>query len=189
MSEDPAKASRSLVFYLPLIVFGVLVVLFLLRFQAGDPQKLPSALIGKPVPQFTLPAVEGFEKPGFATADFKPGKVVLVNVFASWCAPCHQEHPFLMELAKDARIEIYGINQKDKAENARRFLGKLGNPYARVGADADGRASIEWGVYGVPETFVVSGEGRILYKHVGPITEQSLKAKLMPEIEKALAAR
>jgi cytochrome c biogenesis protein CcmG/thiol:disulfide interchange protein DsbE len=180
---------RSVVFFLPLIIFAGLVVVFLVRFQAGDPQKLPSALIGKAVPQFTLNAVEGFEKPGFGTADFKAGKVVLVNVFASWCAPCHQEHPLLMELAKDTRIEIFGINQKDKPENARRFLGKLGNPYMRVGADVDGRASIEWGVYGVPETFLVSGDGRILYKHVGPITEDSLKAKLLPEIDKALAAR
>lgn len=190
MSEpSAAPRRRSLVFYLPILVFAGLVVLFLFRFKAGDPSTLPSALLGKPVPSFALPAVEGLDRPGFATADFTSGKVALVNVFASWCAPCHQEHPLLMELAKDTRFVIFGINQKDKPENARRFLGKLGNPYARVGADAEGRASIEWGVYGVPETFVVSGDGRILYRHVGPITEASLKTKLMPEIEKALAAR
>lgn len=188
MSEPatPAPKRRSIVFFLPLILFAGLVVLFLFRFKAGDPSTLPSALLGKGVPQFSLQAVEGLEQPGFSTADFKAGKVALVNVFASWCAPCHQEHPLLMGLAKDTRFALYGINQKDKPENARRFLGKLGNPYARVGADVDGRASIEWGVYGVPETFVVSGDGRILYRHVGPITEQSLKTKLMPEIEKAL---
>jgi cytochrome c biogenesis protein CcmG/thiol:disulfide interchange protein DsbE len=191
MSEPVSGAPRrrSIVFYLPLAIFAGLVVLFLFRFKAGDPSTLPSALVGKPVPTFSLPAVEGFDKPGFASADFTSGKVALVNVFASWCAPCHQEHPVLMELAKDTRFAIYGINQKDKPENARRFLGKLGNPYARVGADTEGRASIEWGVYGVPETFVVSGDGRILYRHVGPISEVSLKTKLMPEIEKALAAR
>lgn len=185
MSEEAPKR-RSLVFYLPLIVFAGLVVLFLFRFKAGDPSTLPSALIGKPVPTFSLPALEGSDQPGFAAADFQNGKVALVNVFASWCAPCHQEHPLLMELAKDSRFQIYGINQKDKPENARRFLGKLGNPYARVGADTEGRASIEWGVYGVPETFVVSGKGQILYRHVGPITPESLKTKLMPEIEKAI---
>jgi len=185
----PAPRRRSVVFYLPLIIFAGLVVLFLFRFKAGDPSTLPSALLGKPVPTFSLPAVEGLDKPGFASADFTQGKVALVNVFASWCAPCHQEHPVLMDLAKDTRFVIFGINQKDKPENARRFLGKLGNPYARIGADVDGRVSIDWGVYGVPETFVVSGSGRILYRHVGPITEASLKTKLMPEIEKALTVR
>ncbi len=189
MSETKPTRRIPLVALLPLILFGLLTAIFLVRLFAGDPSRLPSALLGKPVPAFSLPAVEGHNQPGFSQDDLKKGRVSLVNVFASWCAPCHQEHPFLMDLAKDKRFDILGINQKDKAENARRFLGKLGNPYAKVGADIDGRASIEWGVYGVPETFIVSGDGRILYKHVGPINETNLREKILPEIEKALATR
>lgn len=188
MSEVAPKR-RSLVAYLPLILFTGLVAVFFVRLFSGDPSKLPSALLGKPVPVFTLPAIEGSGLPGFSNADLGRGRVSVVNVFASWCAPCHQEHPLLMELAKDSRIVMIGINQKDKAENARRFLGRLGNPYAMVGADNDGRVSVEWGVYGVPETFVVTGDGRIAYKHVGPLTEDSIRDKLMPEIMKALAAK
>ncbi|KAF0230650.1 MAG: periplasmic protein thioldisulfide oxidoreductase DsbE [Beijerinckiaceae bacterium] len=185
----PAPRRRSLVAWLPLALFAALVAVFLVRLYSGDPSKLPSALLGKPVPVFTLPPVEGASQPGFSNDDLAKGKVSLVNVFASWCAPCHQEHPLLMALAKDPRFQILGINQKDKAENARRFLGRLGNPYTAVGADADGRISIEWGVYGVPETFVVTGDGRIAYKHVGPLTEESIRDKLIPEIEKALAGK
>ncbi|MCA0400837.1 MAG: DsbE family thiol:disulfide interchange protein [Proteobacteria bacterium] len=183
--QEPARG-RNWAFYLPLLIFGALVAVFVVRLFSGDPSKLPSALIGKPVPVFMLPAIEGASQSGFSDTDLRQGKLALVNVFASWCAPCHQEHPFLMELAKDKRLVLYGINQKDKAENARRFLGKLGNPYAAVGADIDGRISIEWGVYGVPETFLVSGDGRILFKHVGPLTPESIRDRLMPEIEKAL---
>ncbi|OYU48114.1 MAG: DsbE family thiol:disulfide interchange protein [Rhizobiales bacterium PAR1] len=184
-----APKRRALIAYLPLILFAALAAVFLVRLFAGDPTKLPSALIGKPVPVFSLPAVDGHNQPGFTQVDLAKGRVTLVNVFASWCAPCQQEHPLLMELAKDTRFQIAGINQKDKAENARRFLGKLGNPYAFIGADTDGRASIEWGVYGVPETFVVTGDGKIAFKHVGPLTEESLQGKLLPAIEKALAGR
>lgn len=189
MSDAKPARRLSLVALLPLILFGLLSAIFLFRLFSGDPTRLPSALLGKPVPVFSLPAVEGHSQPGFSHDDLKKGRVSLVNVFASWCAPCHQEHPFLMELAKDTRFDILGINQKDKAENARRFLGKLGNPYRAVGADVDGRVSIEWGVYGVPETFIVSGDRRILYKHVGPINEANLKDRIRPEIEKALAGR
>lgn len=189
MSESKPARRISLVALLPLILFGLLTAIFLVRLFGGDPSRLPSALIGKPVPVFTLPPIEGHRQPGFSHDDLKKGRVSLVNVFASWCAPCRQEHPFLMDLAGDKRFDILGINQKDKAENARRFLGTLGNPYSVAGADSDGRVSIEWGVYGVPETFIVSGDGRILYKHVGPITETSLKEKILPEIEKALAGR
>jgi cytochrome c biogenesis protein CcmG/thiol:disulfide interchange protein DsbE len=192
-AANGSRASRRrLVAFLPLILFLALSGVFLVRLFAGDPTKLPSVLIGRPVPAFALPAVEGLAAkgnpvPGFAAADLSKGRPTLVNVFASWCAPCHQEHPFLMELAKDGRFGIVGINQKDKPENARRFLGRLGNPYSAVGADADGRISVEWGVYGVPETFLVSGDGRILFKHVGPLTPDSIREKLMPEITKALA--
>lgn len=186
-----ASSRRHFIAYLPLALFGVLVAVFMIRLVSGDPSKLPSALIGKPAPTFALPAIDGAVHagaplPGFSSADLRQGKLSLVNVFASWCAPCHQEHPLLMELAKDPRIQILGINQKDNPENARRFLGRLGNPYRAVGADIDGRISIEWGVYGVPETFLVSGDSQILYKHVGPLTEASIREKLMPEIDKAL---
>lgn len=187
--SNSAPRRRRLVAYLPLALFAGLVLAFVVQLYSGDPSKLPSALLGKPVPVFTLPAIEGASQPGFSNADLAKGRVSVVNVFASWCAPCHQEHPFLMELAKDSRIVMFGINQKDKAENARRFLGKLGNPYSAVGADGDGRVSIDWGVYGVPETFVVSGDGRIVYKHVGPLNAELIRNRLMPEITKALAGK
>lgn len=179
------KARRSWIAYLPLIIFGALAAVFTVQLFVGEPSKLPSALIGRPVPVFALPAVEGSAQPGFTNADLAKGKLSLVNVFASWCAPCREEHPLLMVLARDPRLVLYGINQKDKPENARRFLAQLGNPYAAVGTDTDGRASIEWGVYGVPETFLVSGDGRILFKHVGPLSEASIRDRLMPEIVKA----
>lgn len=181
--------SRRLIVFLPLALFLGLALIFLVRLFAGDPSRLPSALIGKPVPAFSLPAIEGHDQPGFAQVDLARGRPALVNVFASWCAPCRNEHPLLMELARDERFTLYGINQKDNPENARRFLGRLGNPYSAIGADTNGRVSIEWGVYGVPETFLVSGDGRILFKHVGALTAEVIRDKLMPEIAKAIAAR
>ncbi|MCA1952205.1 MAG: DsbE family thiol:disulfide interchange protein [Hyphomicrobiales bacterium] len=189
----PRRRLRLLAF-LPLALFLGLAAVFVVRLFTGDPTKLPSALIGRPAPTFTLPPVEGLVRdgrpvPGFGQADLATGRPVLVNVFASWCAPCHQEHPLLMDLARDGRFTILGINQKDRPENARRFLGRLGNPYSAVGADGEGRVSIEWGVYGVPETFLVSGDGRILYKHVGPLTPDSIRNGLLPEITRALATR
>jgi cytochrome c biogenesis protein CcmG/thiol:disulfide interchange protein DsbE len=192
-SDDRAAARRRrLLVLLPLLLFLALAALFLFRLGSGDPSKLPSALIGRPVPDTPLPAVPGLLRdgapvPGIASADFK-GAVTLVNVWASWCVPCHDEAPLLMALAADKRLRLVGINYKDGAENARRFLGRYGNPFAAVGADANGRASIEWGVYGVPETFLVDRAGRIAYKLVGPITAQNLDATLKPQIEKTLAA-
>ena len=177
---------------LPLALFLALAALFLFRLGAGDPSQLPSALIGRPVPRHAAAAGrrasmrDGKPVPGIATADFK-GAVTLVNVWASWCVPCHDEAPLLLKLADDKRIRIVGINYKDQPDNARRFLGRYGNPFAAVGADANGRASIEWGVYGVPETFVVGRDGRIAYKLVGPITADNLETVLKPQIEKALA--
>jgi cytochrome c biogenesis protein CcmG, thiol:disulfide interchange protein DsbE len=196
-SKSSAPSTRRWVAFLPLILFGALVLVFVFRLFSGDPSKLPSALIGKPVPVFSLPALDGLLRdgkvvPGFAQGDLaqgsltSEGKVILVNVFASWCAPCHQEHPLLMELAKDPRITLLGINYKDKPENARRFLGRLGNPYAAVGVDEDGRTAIDWGVYGVPETFLITRTGIIAFKHVGPITPDSLARSLEPAIQKAL---
>jgi cytochrome c biogenesis protein CcmG/thiol:disulfide interchange protein DsbE len=129
---------------------------------------------------------DGRPVPGLSSADFKGGVVVL-NVWASWCVPCRDEAPLLMRIAQDKRIRVVGMNQKDRPENARRFLGRYGNPYVASGADVSGRAAIEWGVYGVPETFIVGRDGRIAYKVVGPITAQNLEQVIKPEIEKALA--
>jgi cytochrome c biogenesis protein CcmG/thiol:disulfide interchange protein DsbE len=196
MSEpiaETAPRSRRWLVALPLVVFAGLAALFLLRLYGGDPSKIPSALIGRPAPQTTLPALEGLVKdgvqvPGLDPAAFK-GKVSLVNVWASWCVPCHDEAPLLTELAKDNRLQLVGINYKDAADNARRFLGRYGNPFSIVGVDANGRASIEWGVYGVPETFIVGRDGTIVYKMVGPVTPQNFDSVLKVEIEKALKAR
>jgi cytochrome c biogenesis protein CcmG/thiol:disulfide interchange protein DsbE len=183
---------RRLVVLLPLAVFLGLVTLFLVRLGAGDPSTLPSALIGHPVPETTLPPVTGLERDGAAVPGIDPasfrGAVTVVNVWASWCVPCHDEAPLLLQLAKDNRLRLVGINYKDRPDNARRFLGRYGNPFAAAGADDNGRAAIDWGVYGVPETFVVGRDGRIAYKLVGPITEENLDSTLKPQIEKALAA-
>jgi cytochrome c biogenesis protein CcmG/thiol:disulfide interchange protein DsbE len=188
-SAAPRQGPRWLV-ALPLIGFIALAGLFLLRLHGGDPSKIPSALIGRPAPQTALPALEGLVNngaavPGLDPATFK-GKVSVVNVWASWCVPCHDEAPLLTALAKDKRLQIVGINYKDSPDNARRFLGRYGNPFGIVGVDANGRGSIEWGVYGVPETFVVGREGTILYKMVGPVTAANIDSVLKAEIEKAL---
>jgi cytochrome c biogenesis protein CcmG/thiol:disulfide interchange protein DsbE len=175
---------------LPLIGFIALAGLFLLRLHGGDPSKIPSALIGRPAPQTVLPALDGLlangtQVPGLDPAAFK-GKVSVVNVWASWCVPCHDEAPLFTQLAKDKRLQIVGINYKDGPDNARRFLGRYGNPFSSVGVDANGRAAIEWGVYGVPETFLVGREGTIVYKMVGPVTPENIDSVLKVEIEKAL---
>jgi cytochrome c biogenesis protein CcmG/thiol:disulfide interchange protein DsbE len=192
-TETPRKPKRRLLVLLPLVVFVGLAALFLLRLGAGDASRIPSALIGKPAPTTNLPPIAGLERdgapvPGVSNATFA-GKVTLVNVWASWCVPCHDEVPFLDKLAKDKRIQLVGINYKDEEGNARRFLGRYGNPYAATGVDPKGRAGIEWGVYGVPETFVVGRDGRIAYKLVGPIGAENLTRVLEPEIDKALAQK
>lgn len=186
-TSAPARPRRSgrLLVMLPLVAFAALAGLFLVRLYSGDPSKLPSALIGRPAPEFVLPPIQGSATPGFSTADLRQGRVTVVNVWASWCAPCRDEHPHLMALARDPSIVLVGINNKDAADNARRFLGQLGNPYARIGADLNGRVSIDWGVYGVPETFVVDGAGRITYKYVGPLTPAIIADQLMPAIRRA----
>ena len=183
---------RRLLVLAPLLIFLGLVALFLIRLYAGDPSRIPSALIGQPAPRTTLPPVAGLDRdgkpvPGIDPASFQ-GAVTVVNVWASWCVPCHDEAPLLMQLAENSRLRIIGINYKDQPDNARRFLGRYGNPFAAAGADPNGRAAIEWGVYGVPETFVVGRDGRIAYKLVGPITSDNLDTVIKPEIEKALAA-
>jgi cytochrome c biogenesis protein CcmG/thiol:disulfide interchange protein DsbE len=186
----PARR-RRLIVLLPLAFFLALAALFLFRLGAGDPSKLPSVLIGHPVPDTPLPPVAGLVRdgapvPGISSADFK-GAVTLVNVWASWCVPCHDEAPLLMKLADDKRIRIVGINYKDQPENARRFIGRYGDPFAAVGADISGRAAIDWGVYGVPESFVIGRDGRIAFKLVGPISAENLDTTLKPQLEKALA--
>jgi len=190
-TDSPPRGRRWLV-ALPLIIFLGLAGLFLLRLFGDDPSKIPSALIGRPAPQTALPALDGLTKDGAPVPGLDPtvfkGKVSVVNVWASWCVPCHDEAPLLTDLGKDKRFQIIGINYKDAPDNARRFLGRYGNPFGIVGVDGNGRASIEWGVYGVPETFVVGREGKIVYKLVGPVTPDNVNTVLKAEIEKALAS-
>jgi cytochrome c biogenesis protein CcmG, thiol:disulfide interchange protein DsbE len=191
-ANETATRTRRWLVMLPLIGFGVLAAFFLVRLYGGDPSRIPSALIGQPAPQTALPALEGLMRDGTAVPGLDPsmfkGKVSLVNVWASWCVPCHDEAPLLTELGKDKRLQLVGINYKDVAENARRFLGRYGNPFSVVGVDGNGRAAIEWGVYGVPETFIVGRDGTIVYKLVGPITPENIDRVLKAEIEKALRA-
>ena len=184
MSEPAAAPSRRRrwLVALPLIGFVALAALFLLRLYGGDPSKIPSALIGRPAPQTALPQLaglvsDGAQVPGLDPGVFK-GKVSVVNVWASWCVPCHDEAPLLTELGKDKRLQLVGINYKDSPDNARRFLGRYGNPFGIVGVDGNGRASIEWGVYGVPETFMVGRDGTIAYKLVGPVTPENFESVL-----------
>jgi cytochrome c biogenesis protein CcmG/thiol:disulfide interchange protein DsbE len=191
-TTNAASPRRSWLVALPLIAFLALAALFWLRLGSGDPSRIPSALIGRPAPQTALPPLPGLvnngaQVPGLDPAVFK-GKVSVVNVWASWCVPCHEEAPLLTELGKDKRLQIVGINYKDAPDNARRFLGRYGNPFGLVGVDGNGRASIEWGVYGVPETFVVGREGTIGYKMVGPITPANFDNVLRAEIDTALKA-
>jgi cytochrome c biogenesis protein CcmG/thiol:disulfide interchange protein DsbE len=190
--DGVSVARRRVIVLVPLLVFLALAALFFVRLFSGDPSHIPSALIGHPAPQVSLPPVPGLERdgkplPGIDPASFK-GAVTVVNVWASWCVPCHDEAPLLVQLAQDARLRVVGINYKDEPANARRFLGRYGDPFAAAGADPNGRAAIEWGVYGVPETFVVGRDARIAYKLVGPITPENLETVIKPEIAKALAA-
>jgi len=190
---DGATNRRRTWLLIPLIAFLALAALFFFRLGIGDPNRIPSALIGREVPKTELPPVDGLLRDGQPVPGLSPalfaGKVTLVNVWASWCVPCHDEAPLLDALSKDKRFQIVGINYKDQPDNARRFIGRYGNPFVAVGADPNGRAAIDWGVYGVPETFVVGKDGRIAYKLVGPITEQNLVAVLKPTIEKLLKAQ
>ena len=192
LTDTPSPSRLPLLALLPLAGFAALAVLFYVRLGAGDASRLPSPLINQPVPVFALPPVAGMAVvPGLADADLRKGGVTLVNVFASWCVPCHAEHPVLAELAADKQLaalglRITGIAYKDTDDKTRVFLVKEGNPYTAVGADPTGRTGIDFGVYGVPETFVVRGDGTIVYKFVGPMTPETLKAVILPEIAKAM---
>jgi cytochrome c biogenesis protein CcmG/thiol:disulfide interchange protein DsbE len=191
--RKPARRRISALFFAPVLVFLALSALFLFQLFAGDPSRVPSALIGRPAPTLEMPPLEGLLRdgapvPGFGKADLTAGRMTVVNVFASWCAPCRVEHPLLMEMAasdlvRTGRLAIFGINYKDEPDNARRFLGALGNPYGRVGTDRAGRSAIDWGVYGVPETFLVGPDGTILVKLVGPL-DAARVASLMAEVRK-----
>lgn len=177
-SRRPAAWAKLLAL-LPLAVVGVLGAAFYWGlWSTGDP--LPSTLIGKPVPEFSLPPIEG-RTDGLSAADLR-GEVSLVNVWASWCVPCRVEMPLLAELAGAGTVAIYGINFKDDADAAFGFLAELGDPFTRIGADTSGRVSIDWGVYGVPETFVVGPDGRVAYRHVGPLSRQVLDHTILPLI-------
>lgn len=179
IARPPAR--RRLLPLLPLVVFAALAALFFTRLGAGDPSLVPSALIGKPAPTFDLAALSGSGVPGLASADLRQGHVTVLNVFASWCVECHDEHAALLDLAQDPALKasgatMAGLVYKDDPENARRYLGAKGNPFARVGVDPAGRTGIDLGVYGVPETFVIRGDGTIAYKLVGGVTAQNRPA-------------
>ena len=188
--RKPSRFGRYALALLPLIVFGGIAatagkMLYEQDFHEKDIAAIPSALIGQKAPSLALPPLTGSGLPALTDAAVK-GKLTLVNVFASWCIPCRDEHPVLKELAKDGRLNIVAINYKDTSENALRFLGELGNPYNAIGIDPNGSAAIDWGVYGIPESYLVAPDGTILYKQVGPFTATSLKEGLYPAIEKAL---
>lgn len=185
------SARRRMLLLLPLAVFLGLAALFLLRLGAGDPSIVPSALIGRPAPTIDLPPLAGLPVPGLSTADLAAGHVTVLNVFASWCVECHDEHPALIALAQDPAFQatgasLAGLVYKDDPDNARRYLGAKGNPFARLGTDRNGRAGIDFGVYGVPETFVIRGDGVIAYKLVGVVTPDNRPA-LMAAITAAAA--
>jgi cytochrome c biogenesis protein CcmG, thiol:disulfide interchange protein DsbE len=189
--EKPAKGKPKAMLILPLAVVVILLGLMAYALNTGDPSRLPSVLIGKPAPEFTLTPVPRLETeagtpvPGFSSSVLKNGKVTLLNVWASWCAPCAVEHPQLVDLAKQG-IPIYGMNYKgDTADAARRFLQRHGNPFLAVGMDTTGMTGIDFGVYGVPETFVIDGAGRIVLRYPGPLTAEVIADKIMPAVRKA----
>lgn len=179
-AETPSQPSHGrLTFLIPLAVFAGIVVAFAIGLTL-DPREVPSVLIGKPVPEFDLPPVKG-RALGLSSADLT-GEVSLVNVFASWCLECRVEHPVLMKLAASKLVPIHGLNYKDRPDDAADMLDDMGDPYVRTGADISGRVAIEWGVYGVPETFVVDREGRIALKHIGAMTPRLFEEKILPVI-------
>jgi len=190
VENHTAAWRRRILVLIPLVAFLALAALFVLRLGAGDPSRIPSALIGHPAPRTDLPPLPGLERdgkavPGLDSADFQ-GQVTVLNVWASWCVPCREEAALLMALSADRRVRVVGMNYKDQPDNARRFLGRYGNPFVANGTDGNGRAAIEWGVYGVPETFIIGRDGRITYKLIGPVTPENLETALRPAIEKAL---
>ena len=179
-ADADKRQSKRLLYFMPIVVFVGIAIAFAWGLTR-DPRILPSTLIGKSVPQFSLPPVKGHSL-GLSTTDLR-GEVSLVNVFASWCVECRLEHPLIMRLKAQDVVTIHGLNYKDRPDDAERWLNTLGDPYTRTGADINGRVGIDWGVYGVPETFVVSKEGRIAYKHIGPLSPEILEKKIIPLIQ------
>lgn len=175
--------SNRLIYLVPLSVFLVMAVYFAVGLTK-DPKILPSPLIDKPVPEFSLPPIEGGPGKGFSSADLRAGGVSVVNVFASWCLPCRVEHPFITKLAKMNVAKVYGLNFKDAPKYALKWLRELGDPYDAIGVDPKGRVGIDWGVYGIPETFIVDGTGKIRFKYVGPMNGDILENQILPVIEK-----
>jgi cytochrome c biogenesis protein CcmG/thiol:disulfide interchange protein DsbE len=187
--QTPGNAKPKTTLLLPLILAGLMLALLFVALRSGDHQALPSALIGKPVPEFALAPIpnaqgENGPIPGLSSAAFKTGKVSILNVWATWCAPCVAEYPLLIELSQQG-IPIYGIYYKDKPEAARRFLATHGNPFRAIGADESGFTAIDFGVYGVPETFVIDGDGKIAFRYPGPLSPDVINGKIMPAIKKA----
>lgn len=177
---------RSLLFALPLLVFALAAGFFLWGLHPDrDPDSIPSTRLGKPAPTFALPAIEGVERPGLESADLSGQGVVMVNIFASWCLPCKAEHPLLTKLAEHEGVTLMGINYQDKAVDAAKWLDELGNPYSRIGADSNGRVGIDWGITGVPETFILNTNGEVVYRHVGPLHPPEIESKILPAIEAA----
>ena len=184
MDRSPSNGWTFLLRRAGYLVPGSIFIVIAVALGVGltlDSRIIPSVLIDKPVPSFTLPPVQG-RKLGLANTDLA-GAVSLVNVFASWCAPCRAEHPLLMQLEAEGTLPIHGLNYKDRPEDVGKWLDDLGDPYKRTGADLDGRTAIDWGVYGVPETFIVGADGRIAYKHVGPVTRKVLDETILPLVE------
>lgn len=175
---------------LPFATFIILGALFFIALKAGDPSRLPSALIGKPAPKFDLPALQtadgaAIKSQSVTSAGLGEGKPAIVHFFASWCGPCKAEHPVVMALAEQLRredlpVSLYGINYKDSESAAQRFLGRYGDPYTKIGVDGTGRTAIDFGVYGVPETFVISADGKIAFRQAGPLTEDVVAGKILP---------
>jgi cytochrome c biogenesis protein CcmG, thiol:disulfide interchange protein DsbE len=182
-----ASGIRVVLSLVPLAAFAVLAIVFFLQLTSGkDTKEIPSALIGTRAPALAMPALDGSGKPALTDTVIR-GKLTLINVFASWCIPCREEHPLLLQLAKDSRLQLVAINYKDKPEKALQFLQELGNPFAAIGMDSAGSTAIDWGVYGVPESYLVSADGTILFKKVGPFDTASIANQLEPEIVKALS--
>ena len=184
VAAKPAAPRRPWPYLLPIAIFaGIGILLYLGLYR--DPTLVPSPLIGKPVPEFELGPVQGREL-GLSSQDLRR-EVTLVNVFASWCVACRDEHPLFLDLDREGIVPIHGLNYKDAPEDAAAWLDALGDPYTRIGADLDGRVGLDWGVYGVPETFVVGRDGHIAYKHIGPVTPRVLAEIILPLV-RALSA-